>query len=292
MDKDIIYWIWISRINTVSNLKKKMLINTYKSPKKIFYMNQIELGKCLILSKTEINELLKLEYRKDLEKYKNFIIKNNIHVIGFTSSLYPSKLNYIYDQPIVLYAKGNIELLNMPAIAIVGCRKCSQYGIGVTKKMAYNLALNNICIISGLAIGIDTCAHIGALAANGSTIAVLGSGICNIYPAENKWLCNEIIKRNGLVISEYLIDSKAEKNNFPQRNRIISGLSDGILATEAGEKSGALITVDFALEQGKEIFAIPGNINSSTSIGTNNLIREGANIVTDYSEIIQICYNH
>ncbi len=150
---------------------------------------------------------------------------------------------------------------------------------------SYNLAKQGKTIISGLAKGIDSFAHIGALQANGKTIAVIGSGLSNIYPKENIYLAREIVKRKGLVLSEYPLETKPKKENFPARNRIISGLSKAVIVVEAKEKSGSLITVDFALEQGREVYAVPGNIKSCNSIGTNNLIKEGAKCITNYKDV-------
>lgn len=286
------YWIWLSRIKDITAIKKNMLLNKYKKPETIWNLNKTELESCKYLTEKNISDILNIKYRENLQKYEKYLIENNIKIININDEIYPSKLNNIYDKPVVLYAKGNLKLLNSSSIAMVGCRECSIYGKSVAKELAYKLAKNRKCIISGLAKGIDANAHIGALAVNGRTIAVLGSGLNNIYPTENKPLANEILKRNGLLISEYIIDATAEKKNFPERNRIISGLSDGIVVIEAKEKSGALITVDFGLEQGKDIFAVPGNINSKNSAGTNELLKQGANLVTDYRDIIDICYNY
>ena len=175
----------------------------------------------------------------------------------------------------------------------MGCREASEYGIKAAKYFSYNLAKYGINIISGLAKGIDSYAHFGSVYANqenilsGKTIAVLGCGLDIIYPKENTLLADEIVKTGGLIISEYPLGTKPEKRNFPARNRIISGLSKGVLVIEAKEKSGTLITVDFALEQGRDVFVVPGNINSINSVGTNDLIKQGAHIVTNVNDIIQ-----
>lgn len=170
---------------------------------------------------------------------------------------YPKKLLNIGEPPEILYVLGDETILNNFAIGIVGTRNASKYGEEITKSLAYGLAKEGINIISGLAIGIDTVAHNGALLANGRTIAVLGSGFGNIYPRENAELILNIIKTGGAVITEYEINEKPVPQNFPRRNRIISGLSSGIIVTEAPERSGSLITADFALDQGKDVFAVP-----------------------------------
>lgn len=211
-----------------------------------------------------------------------------IEEISINSKEYPQNLKNIYDPPKKIYLIGNKDLLYQKGIAIVGARDATQYG----KKIAYNLAKElseqNIVIISGLAIGIDSYAHKGSL--EKGTIAVLGSGIDNIYPKENLELAREIIKNKGCIISEYPLGTKPERLHFPQRNRIISGLSDGVVVIEASKKSGALITAEFALEQGKEIFAVPGDINKKQSEGTNQLIKDGAILLTSATDILENIY--
>ncbi len=213
-------------------------------------------------------------------------MKYSVIKIDINSKYYPEKLKVIDSSPKELFCIGNLELMKMKSIAIIGSRDYSDYGKRVAKDFAYNLAENDICIISGLARGIDSFAHEACLSAEGKTIAVLGSGLDIIYPKENIGLFNKIILNGGLVISEYPLGTKPQKQHFPARNRIISGLSDGVLVIEAKEKSGTNITVDFALEQGKDVFVVPGNIYSKTSNGTNFLIKEGAIPVTNFLDII------
>ena len=212
-----------------------------------------------------------------------------IEEICICEKSYPEQLKNIYNPPLRLYVLGNKEVLKKKSIAIVGTRNATEYGKKVALQFAQSLSENGINIISGLALGIDTYAHLGTLQqrSQGKTIAVLGSGIDNIYPRENIGLVKQIIKYGGCVISEYSLETKPKKMNFPQRNRIISGLAKGVLVIEAGEKSGALITADYALEQGRDVFAIPGNILSLTSNGTNSLIKQGAKLVTNYKEILE-----
>lgn len=200
---------------------------------------------------------------------------------------YPLKLKNIIYPPKKLYYIGNINLLNNKSIAIIGSRNCSEYGKNVAKNFAEKLSNEGITIISGLAKGIDTFAHIGTLKNKVNTIAVLGSGLDEIYPKENIELFKNISKGGGLIISEYPLGTKPLKQNFPARNRIISGISDGVLVVEAKLKSGTKITVDFALDQGKDVFVIPGSIYSENSEGTNELIKQGAIPVTDYKEILE-----
>ena len=212
--------------------------------------------------------------------------KNNIDIISIQDKEYPKLLKEIYSPPLFLYIKGNKKILNNNSIAIIGCREASEYGINIAKDFSYNIANQNINIISGLAKGIDSMAHLGAVKANKNTIAVLGNGLDTIYPKENYSLAQKILNSGGAIISEYPLGTKPQKEHFPERNRIISGMSNRILVVEAKEKSGTLITVDFALEQGRDVLVIPGNIGSLNSFGTNELIKQGARLVTSWEECI------
>lgn len=213
-----------------------------------------------------------------------------IEEISIKNNEYPNQLKHIYDPPAKLYVLGNRSILNQKNFAIVGSRKATEYGKKVAMQISKELSENSLNIVSGLAIGIDSYAHLGCLQVKdaGKTIAVLGSGLDVIYPKENRKLAEQIINSGGCIISEYPIGSKIEKNNFPQRNRIISGLSEGILVVEASKKSGALIMAEFGIEQGKEVFAVPGDINREQSEGCNLLIKDGANVVTSSQDIIYV----
>ena len=281
-----IYDIWFSNID-VSNSVKLRLIEYFKESKKIW-----EADKKLLLEygfkEMSINKILDNNYKVGLEKYANFIEKNNIDLLLCNSNKYPEKLKCIENRPAFLYVRGKLENLYGDSVAIVGSRESSNYGNSVAKKISKELADRNINIISGLATGIDKYAHLGALESKiGKTIAVLGTDVLenNFYPKENKRIFEKILENNGTIVSEFKLGTKAEKYNFPRRNRIISGLSEKIIVVEAKEKSGSLITVDYGLEQGKDIFAVPGNINSSNSKGTNKMILEGAKIFTNVEDI-------
>ena len=216
---------------------------------------------------------------------------NEIKLITILDENYPIKLREIYDPPTTLYVLGNAELLNSnPSIAMVGCRECSDYGKAMATRIAFSLAKKGINIISGMARGIDSFSHVGALNAKGKTVAVVGCGVDIVYPPENKKLFNDIISSGGAVISEYPIATKPEKKHFPARNRIISGLSDGLIVVEAKERSGTLITVDFALEQGRNVYVVPGNVTSQNSVGTNDLAKQGAKIITSIEDILEDFY--
>lgn len=200
----------------------------------------------------------------------------NIKIITINSNEYPYLLKQIYNKPKKLYALGNIENLNKKGVTIIGSRECTQYGKRTASNLAYILSKKGYVIVSGLAIGIDTHAHIGALKAGGKTIAVLAHGLNQIYPKENKKLAIEILKHNGTLISEYPIGAQIKKENFVNRNRIMSGLTEKTIVVEAKQKSGSLVTANFALEQGRDVYAVLGDITSKTSAGTNKLIQEGA----------------
>lgn len=280
------YWIWLSCIEGVGPIRKQLLLNKFKTPKKIYNASDKEILKVEKMDEELLENMKKAKDEELLKKYEEYILKNDIKMINILDKNYPSKLKSIYAPPITLFAKGDISLLDLKSIAIVGSREPSKYGVCVAKKFSSELSKNGITVISGLARGVDTFAHLGALSTEGKTIAVLGSGIDVVYPKENAKYYKEISEK-GLIISEYIVGTSPKSENFPQRNRIISGLSDGVLVVEAKKNSGTMITTDFALEQGKELYVIPGNITSSTSVGTNNLIKEGAKLVTDVYEILE-----
>lgn len=210
-----------------------------------------------------------------------------IETIKIGDSYYPKYLREIYDAPKKLYIRGNKEILNNRSIAIVGCRNNSKYGELIAKNLGYNLAKAGFNIVSGLAKGIDSFAHIGAIYAKGKTVAILGNGIDTIYPRQNIKIAEKIIEYGGAIISEYPAGVKPDKLNFPARNRIISGLSLGAIIVEAKEKSGSLITADFALEQGRDVFAVPGFITEPNSKGTNKLIKQGAIPITSFEDVLE-----
>lgn len=211
----------------------------------------------------------------------------NSKVIILNSKDYPLKLANIQEAPNVLYALGNINLLYEDSFAIVGTRNPTEYGVKACEILAKELSLRDIPIVSGMALGIDKIAHETALKFNSRTIAVLGSGFGKIYPKENSNLFYEIIKNNGLILSEYSIETPKSKEYFPQRNRIIAALSEGVLAIEAAYRSGSSITINFAKKYGKKTFSVPGRIGDKMSVGTNNFIKDGAELVTKIEDILK-----
>jgi DNA processing protein len=225
---------------------------------------------------------------KDWNKVKEeleLINKSNVNIITYQDDLYPQKLLNVYDRPPYIYVRGNLNKDDVN-IAIVGSRAASTYGKYTTERISRELAQKGATIVSGMARGIDSAAHRGAISAHGRTIAILGSGLDVIYPPENKKLFADIIQ-NGAVISEFPLGTPPRSINFPTRNRIISGMSYGVVIVEAGEKSGSLITARLALEQGREVFAVPGSIDSAGSGGTNKLIKQGAKLIENTDDILE-----
>lgn len=280
-------YLWLSSIEGMTN-------NTIDKIKE----NIDKIENLIHLTDKEILELenINLKIKESIVKYKslNFLDsikirlnKENIKYICKEEKGYPEKLKNIYDAPNVLYYKGNIEIINENiSLAMVGSRKATKYGINCATSISKDLSELGINIISGLAIGIDSYAHIGCMNGNAKTIAVLGSCVNNILPRKNIHLAEKIIENGGLILSDYGVNSKVYPSNFANRNRIISGISDGVIVVEAAKKSGALITVEFALEQGKNVFAIPGNINSFMSQGCNKIIKEGAVLIEGIDDVL------
>lgn len=313
------YWIWLSLIPNLGSRKKLQLLKLYKNPEVIYHLEEKQLLEVKGMGEKTIKNILDKGRKNSVEKHMEYMIKNNIDILSIEDKKYPQILKEIHDPPISLYCKGDSSILNQKSIGIVGCREATEYGKKAAKYFSYHLAKQNVNIISGLAKGIDSYAHIGATCVQieednlqkrenplqvkdnhpqvknyphvdntrdyGKTIAVLGNGLDRIYPKENEVLANQILEKGGAILSEYPLGTKPDKMNFPARNRIISGMSQGVLVVEAKEKSGTLITVDFALEQGRDVFVVPGNINSIHSVGTNRLIQQGAKLVTNYTEI-------
>lgn len=238
-----------------------------------------------VLSKEHFEQMVNLADKTMVANYFTNLQNDDITLLTKYDEDYPEKLKGFYDAPFFLFCKGDISLLNNPSIAVVGTRKPSSYGKMVTNKIVGDLACAGITIISGLAYGLDSVAHRKTLEVGGKTIAVLGSGFNKIYPTDHAGLAREIAEK-GLLVSEYPPSKTATKYTFPQRNRIISGLSDGVLITEASFKSGTILTKDFALEQGKNIYAVPGNIDSNLSQLTNDVIKSGQGMLVDCAKDI------
>lgn len=255
------YDIWLSMIDINDKIKIELLKKF--TSEEIWDFTEKDFLE-LDISEKIFNRILDSIYKQKLEKYIKYMQNNNISLISFKDEEYPDKLKYIFDFPPFLYVRGRLENLYGENIAIIGSRNATEYGKVVARKIAKDISDKNINIVSGLAIGIDKYAHLGALESDiGKTIAVLGTGVSDneLYPLENKKVFDRILQKNGTIVSEFKLGTKPAKYNFPKRNRIISALSDKIVVVEATEGSGSLITVDYALEQGKDIFAVPRKYN-------------------------------
>lgn len=277
------YNLWFFMLKINRRIKREIL-NLNITPEEIFNKNfedLVYMGIDMITSEY----IIKNKNLKQIEDLVKQMDKKNFKFTFITDEVYPSSLKTIEDAPIGLFYIGNI-MLPEKLLAIVGSRRATGYGKTVAYKVSLELSKYNIGIVSGMARGIDTEAHNGAIDSNGFTIAVLGSGFNNIYPKENIKLMNKIVE-NGCVFTEYLPDIKPYSFNFPERNRIISGLSNAVLVVEAGINSGSMITVNYALEQGRDVYAVPGDIYKEQSKGCNKLIKEGAKLIDSADDILE-----
>lgn len=257
------YKVWLTLIKNLGYKKYTNLIERFKTNKNIFNATKSELMKVNLISEKMSESILNQEIRKQAKIHLKFMQENDIDIISILDYDYPYLLKEIYSPPICLYIRGNRETLNDENIAMIGCRKCSEYGKNIAQKFSCEISKQKINIVSGFAKGIDEYSHLGAVLANGKTIAVLGNGVDYIYPKENRYLIDKILKYDGAIISEFPLGTKPEKINFPLRNRIISGLCKKIIVVEAKKKSGTMITVDFALEQGRDVLVVPRKYRSS-----------------------------
>lgn len=281
------YLMWLSRIEGISLKKKDDLISHFGSAKEIFKARALDLKNFCLKNKINFTNILENRDESLINSYINELKNKNIKFISKFNKNYPYLLKNIQDPPLGIYVLGDLPNENLSKVAIVGARKCTQYGALNAYKFGKELAEKNIVVVSGMALGIDAMAHKGAIDAKGKTIAVLGCGVDVIYPPSNKNL-RDLILQNGCIISEFPPSSLAFPAHFPMRNRIISGLSNAIIVAEAAKRSGTLITVGQALEQGRDVFAIPGNINNPMSQGTNNLIKTGAYPLTETNDVLEV----
>ncbi|HAA90226.1 MAG: DNA protecting protein DprA [Thermoanaerobacterales bacterium 50_218] len=283
---DCFYWVALQTIPGVGLRTLNHLHNSFPSGEAVWKAKEAELRGVTQLSPEVVNKII---YYRDLlepEKIAEELQKKNIRVIFYGHPDYPHYLGEIAHPPLILYVSGNFPIPEKPLLAVVGARRATPYGIEVAKCLSRELTRLGWGIVSGMARGIDTAAHEGALQESGYTIAVLGCGIDICYPRENYKL-KEKIAQEGCLLTEFPLGTKPEAKNFPIRNRIISGCTLGTLVVEAEEKSGALITAAFALEQGREVFAVPGPVTSTRSRGTHALIKQGAKLVERVEDILE-----
>jgi len=278
------YWVGFHHVPFVGPARLRRLLETFDSLKQAWYAPEQDLRRCL--ESRAVEGLVQTRRTLDLAAFMARIERSDTRFVTSAEAGYPALLREIAAPPPVLYYMGELLETDRAAVAIVGTRRITAYGREVTAKIASGLARAGVTVVSGLARGVDGVAHQAALDAGGRTIAVLGSGLNQIYPPEHRNLARRICEQ-GAVVSDYLPDTPPDGPNFPPRNRIISGLSLGVVVVEAPERSGALITVDFAADQGREIFAVPGPVTSANSSGCNRLIREGARVVRSAEDVLE-----
>ena len=281
------YWLGFNLVKGIGPTKLQALLDVYKDVGAAWNAAESDLQR-MGLDRRAIATLMETRAEVDLDAYLQRVQDAGVTVLTWDSEEYPRYLREAPAPPPVLYVAGEMLETDRWAVAVVGTRRLSPYGRQMARELVGGLVRSNITIVSGLARGIDGIAHKTAVEMGGRTIAVLGSGIDCLYPPEHRDLARRIIKeRRGAIITDYALGTQPDAKNFPPRNRIISGLSMGVLVIEAGERSGALITANFALEQNRDVFAVPGNVNSRASAGTNRLIQQGAKLVITVEDILE-----
>lgn len=284
-DKEVRYWVGFSLIPGIGRVKYGLLRSYFGSLENAWGATAGELKRAGLDSGSVRNITERrsgISLPEEMEKLEHY----GVSVLTSEDEGYPARLREIYDYPPLIYVRGALLPEDEWAVAVVGTRRATVYGRQVAEEISSDLARNNITVVSGLARGIDSVAHKAALEAGGRTLAIAACGLDQVYPAENAELARRIME-NGAMITEYPLGTKPRPDNFPRRNRIMSGLSLGVLVVEAGETSGAMITANMALEQDREVFAVPGSILSPASRGTNLLIQEGAKLVRSYTDILE-----
>jgi DNA processing protein len=278
--------IALNMLPTMGPVRLRKLLEVFETPERVLAARRDALRAVDGIGREVVDQIVNWESLVDLPAELERIREFGATVITAGSPLYPKQLGEIHAPPIVLYVWGELIERDHHAIAVIGSRRTTHYGLESAKKLSYQLAYAGLTVISGLARGIDTAAHQGALAAKGRTIGVIGSGLSRLYPPENAALADKIRSGNGAIVSEFSMEIEPDRQTFPMRNRIISGWSQGLLVVEAGLKSGALISVSQALEQGRSVYAVPGHINAPSAQGSNRLIQQGAKLVMDASDIL------
>jgi DNA processing protein len=279
-----VYWLALSLTPGLGPTRGRKLRERFGSVQDIFHASLTELE----AENLQAQSAQHIALGKSLELAHDEMAKAaaaGVQILCRDDESWPARLSEIYDPPLVLYVRGNVEALSRPGIAIVGTRHPTPYGIGMAERLSCDLAARGLTIFSGMARGVDTAGHRGAIKAKGKTVAVFGTGVDVIYPRENKKIAEGILECGGALISEFPLESFAAPQNFPIRNRVISGLALGVLVVEAGEYSGTRITARCALEQSREIFAVPGNVTSRNSWGPNTLIKQGAKLTATWEDI-------
>lgn len=280
------YWLGFNLVKGIGPAKVQALLSYFGDIESAWYAEPAQLEK-IGIDRRSLDNLLAARGSLNLDEELHRIHAKNITILTLANEAYPAYLREIDGPPPVLYMVGSLEDIDRWAVAVVGTRRVTPYGRQVTQELVNGLVHSGVTIISGLARGIDAIAHKTALEMGGRTVAVLGSGPDIVYPPEHRDLARQIVRGRGAVISEYPLGTEPEAKNFPPRNRIISGLALGVIVVEAGERSGATITARYALDHGREVFAVPGNINSLASRGTNRLIQQGAKLITSADDVLE-----
>lgn len=279
-------WISLNMTPGVGPRKAATLLEEFGSAENIFHALRSQLEHFRLKPET-IQSILRKEFHEKAEKEIENVKKLGGDILILDDGSYPNLLREIPDPPIVLYVRGNWQkCFEMHCVGIIGSRRCSTYGRNASGMIGKDLAKKGVCVVSGFARGIDSSAHQGAIDGKGKTIAVFGTGIDDVYPKENSKLADKILDSGGAIVSQFPLNTPPLRGNFPYRNRIISGLSLGILVVEASERSGSLITARLAIEQDREVMAVPGNITSKTSVGANYLIKSGAKLVQQWQDVV------
>ena len=279
-------WIALSLVPEIGNVTFRKLLSLFGTPEAVFHESRERLASIEGIGERRAANIKNFSGWREAEKQLSRLQGMNARAISFQSAEYPAMLRQVEDAPVLLYVRGTIHDEDRFSIAVVGSRNTTPYGRVMAERLSSELCAAGFTIVSGMARGIDTIAHMGAIRSEGRTIAVLGSGMDKPYPSENRGLM-ERITDSGYVASEFPLGTKPNRENFPRRNRLISGLALGVVVIEAAAGSGALITADFALEQNREVFAVPGNVTSPNSAGTNELIKRGAKLIRNSDDILE-----
>jgi DNA processing protein len=279
-----LHWLALRLIPGLGTRKAGQLIERFRTPMAVFRASRSELEAAGIAGGVAQSVASGCSF-EDAALQREKMLADGTALVALSDPRYPPKLREVFDPPVVLFARGREELLGSLMLGVVGSRRPTPYGNAVAERLGADLARAGLAVVSGMARGIDTAAHKGALSAGGDTVAVLGCGVDVVYPAENRRLAAEIAEK-GLVLSEFPMGSPAYPQNFPIRNRIISGMSSGVVVVEGAQYSGSAITAKLAMDQGREVFAVPGNITSKLSWGPNLLIKQGAKLVQEWNDIV------
>jgi DNA processing protein len=284
--ENVIQWLLLKSVSGIGDVTFRRLIERFGSPGGVMDASEEELLAVEGIGRRLCGSIRSAAATPEIRREAEFLKRSDARFCTILDRDYPEGVRQIHDPPPFLYLKGEFRPEDRLAIAVVGSRRCTDYGRGVAYRLGWDLASRGFTVVSGLARGIDTAAHLGALEAGGRTIGVLGSGLGISYPAERE-LIKKSMEERGVLVTEFSMSAAPDAVNFPKRNRLISGLSLGVVVVEAAERSGALITASFALEQGREVFAVPGPIGSETSRGTHHLIKQGAKLVEGLDDILE-----